>query len=145
MKIIRTGSARWRGGLKDGDGAISTQSGALTSHPYALSSRVNGEVGTNPEELIAAAHAGCFTMALSKTLGEAGLTAEHLETFARVTLEQVEGRFAITAVHLSLRGQVPGADAAVFERLAEKAKTECPVSRLLTARITLEAELQPRG
>ena len=143
MKIIRSGSARWRGNLKEGRGAISTQSGALNAQPYALASRIDGQPGTNPEELIGAAHAGCFTMALSKSLGEAGLTAEHMETFSRVTLEQAEGRFTITALHLSLRAKVPGIDAGRFAELAEKAKTECPVSRLLNARITLEADLEP--
>src|SRR5260221_4308716 len=103
MKIIRRGSAQWRGGLKDGKGTISTQSGALKAYPYGFSSRFEGVPGTNPEELIAAAHAGCFTMALSLILGEAKLTAEQMDTTAEVSLESVEGGFAISAVHLSLK------------------------------------------
>src|SRR5260221_3829344 len=104
MKIIRRGSAQWRGGLKDGKGTISTQSGALNGYPYGFGSRFEGVPGTNPEELIAAAHAGCFTMALSLMLGEAGLTAEQMETSAKVTLEQVDGAYAITAAHMTPRG-----------------------------------------
>jgi osmotically inducible protein OsmC len=120
------GSAAWRGGIKDGKGAISTQSGALKDYPYGFSSRFEGKPGTNPEELIGAAHAGCFTMALSLILGEAKLTAEHMETKAEVTLEKVADGFAITAVHLTLRAKVPGADAATFAALADKAKVGCP-------------------
>jgi lipoyl-dependent peroxiredoxin len=143
MKIQRTGSAAWKGGLKDGRGTISTESGALKAQPYGFAMRFEGTRGTNPEELLGAAHAGCFTMALSKILQEAKLTAEHLETSAKVTLEQVEGGFAITAVHLTLRGTVPGADAATFEALAAKAKAGCPVSKVLNAAITLDAALAP--
>jgi osmotically inducible protein OsmC len=135
------GSAAWRGGIKDGKGAISTQSGALKDYPYGFSSRFEGKPGTNPEELIGAAHAGCFTMALSLILGEAKLTAEHMETKAEVTLEKVADGFAITAVHLTLRAKVPGADAATFAALADKAKVGCPVSKLLNAKITLDAAL----
>ncbi len=141
MKIIRRGSAQWRGGLKDGKGTISTQSGALNGYPYGFGSRFEGVPGTNPEELIAAAHAGCFTMALSLMLGEAGLTAEQMETSAKVTLEQVDGAYAITAVHLTLRAKLPGADQVRLEQLADKAKAGCPVSKLLKADITLEATL----
>jgi osmotically inducible protein OsmC len=141
MKIQRTGSATWKGGIKDGRGTISTESGALKAHPYGFASRFEGMAGTNPEELLGAAHAGCFTMALSKILQEAKLTAEHLETSARVSLEQVEGGFAITMVHLTLRGKVPGADQATFAALAGKAKAGCPVSKVLKAAITLDAEL----
>lgn len=141
MKIIRHGSAVWSGGIKDGKGAISTESGALKAYPYGFASRFEGVPGTNPEELIAAAHAGCFTMALSKILGEAGLTAEKMETSARVALEQVDGGYAITAVHLTLRAQIPGADQAAFERLAGMAKAGCPVSKLFKAEITLDATL----
>src|SRR5476649_1669048 len=112
MKIERTGSAAWQGGIKDGKGSISTQSGALKTHPYGFSSRFEGLPGTNPEELIAAAHAGCFTMALSLILGEAKLTATQMDTTAEVTLEQIDGAFSITAVHLTLRAAVPGATAA---------------------------------
>jgi osmotically inducible protein OsmC len=141
MKIERQGSAVWQGGIKDGRGAISTGSGALKGYPYGFSSRFEGTPGTNPEELIAAAHAGCFTMALSLILGEAKLTAENMETSAKVTLEQVEGGYAITAVHLTLKAKVPGADQATFEKLAGMAKTGCPVSKLLKAEITLDASL----
>jgi lipoyl-dependent peroxiredoxin len=141
MKINRHGSAQWQGGIKDGKGAISTESGALKDYPYGFSSRFEGLPGTNPEELLAAAHAGCFTMALSLILGEAKLTAEHMETSATVTLEQVEGGYAITAVHLTLKAKIPGADQATFEKLAGMAKAGCPVSKLFKADITLEATL----
>lgn len=141
MKIVRHGSARWQGGIKDGKGMISTQSTALNDYPYGFASRFEGKPGTNPEELIAAAHAGCFTMALSLILGEAGLTAEYMETTAEVTLEQVEGGYAITSVHLKLKAKIPGANQQTFENLSGKAKAGCPVSKLLKAEITLEAEL----
>ena len=141
MKIDRKGSAVWQGGLKDGKGAITTESGALTAHPNGFASRFEGVKGTNPEELIAAAHAGCFTMALSLILGEAHLTAEKMETSAKVTLEQVEGGFAITAVHLTLQAKIPGTDQATFEKLTGMAKAGCPVSKLLKADITLDATL----
>ena len=136
-----TGSAVWEGGIKDGKGAISSHSGALKAYPYGFASRFEGQPGTNPEELIGAAHAGCFTMALSLILGEAGLRASHMETTAEVTLEKEGEGFAITAVHLTLEGRVPGADQAKFEALANKAKEGCPVSKLLKAAITLDARL----
>ena len=136
------GSAAWQGGIKDGKGAITTRSGALKDYPYGFGSRFEGKPGTNPEELIGAAHAGCFTMALSLILGEAHLTAEHMETRAEVTLEQVPDGFAITAVHLTLKARIPGADRARFEELAAKAKAGCPVSKLLKAEITLDATLE---
>ncbi len=141
MKINRRASATWRGGLKDGVGAISTESKALKDAPYGFAARFEGKPGTNPEELIAAAHAGCFTMALSLVLGEAKLKAEQMDTSAEVTLEQSEGGFAITAVHLTLRAKVPGADQQTFANLAAKAKSSCPVSKLLKAAITLDAAL----
>jgi lipoyl-dependent peroxiredoxin len=141
VKINRTASAAWQGGLKDGKGSISTESGALASYPYGFASRFEGKKGTNPEELLGAAHAGCFTMALSLILGEAGLTATQMDTSARVTLEQVEGGFAITAVHLTLKAKIPGADQAKFAELAAKAKAGCPVSKVLKADITLDAQL----
>jgi lipoyl-dependent peroxiredoxin len=141
MKIHRQGSASWQGGLKDGKGTISTQSGALKAYPYGFAARFEGVPGTNPEELIGAAHAGCFTMALSLILGEAKLTAEQMDTTAKVTLEQVEGGFAITAVHLTLKAKIPGTDQARFEELAAKAKAGCPVSKLMKAEITLDATL----
>jgi lipoyl-dependent peroxiredoxin len=141
MKITRTGSAAWQGGLKDGKGTISTESGALKSYPYGFASRFEGQRGSNPEELIAAAHAACFTMALSLILGEAKLTATEMDTTAKVAIEQVEGGFAITEVHLALKARIPGADQATFETLTAKAKAGCPVSKLLKAEITLEATL----
>jgi osmotically inducible protein OsmC len=143
MKITRRGSAVWRGGLKDGVGAISTESGALKEHPYGFAARFEGQRGTNPEELIAAAHAGCFTMALSMILGEAGLVAERMDTAAEATLEQVEGGWAITSVRLTLRAKVPGTDAATFAKLADKAKAGCAVSRTLRADVSLDAALVP--
>src|SRR6266436_1317920 len=141
MKIKRRGSAKWSGGIKDGKGAISSESGALKEYPYGFASRFEGKPGTNPEELLGAAHAGCFTMALSLILGEAKLTADQMDTTAEVTLEQVEGGYAITSVHLTLKAKVPGADQATSEKLAAKAKAGCPVSKLLKAEITLEATL----
>jgi len=137
-----TGSAVWQGGIKDGKGAISTKSGALKDYPYGFSSRFEGKPGSNPEELIGAAHAACFTMALSLILGEAKLTAEKMETTAEVTLDKVDNGFAITSVHLSLKGKVPGADQAKFEELANKAKAGCPVSKLFNAKITLDVKLE---
>ena len=137
----KSGSAVWQGGLKDGKGAISTESGALNSHPYGFTARFEGGPGTNPEELIGAAHAGCFTMALSKILGDAGLTATEMNTKAEVTLDKVGDGFSITAVHLTLRGKVPGTDNATFIELANKAKVGCPVSKVLNASITLDAAL----
>jgi lipoyl-dependent peroxiredoxin len=141
MKIKRRASAAWKGGLKDGKGSISTESGALKEYPYGFASRFEGQRGTNPEELIAAAHAGCFTMALSLILGEAKLVADQMDTSAEVTLEQVEGGFAITAVHLTIKAKIPGTNQATFQELAAKAKAGCPVSKLLKADITLDAQL----
>ena len=141
MKIVRTGSAGWSGGIKDGKGSISTESGALQAYPYGFSSRFEGQPGSNPEELIAAAPSACFTMALSLVLGEAGLRADRLDTSAKVTLEQVDGGYAITASHLTLKARIPGADQETFENLAAGAKANCPVSKLLKAEITLDAAL----
>ena len=141
LKINRSASAAWSGGLKDGKGAISTESGALAAYPYGFAARFEGKKGTNPEELLGAAHAGCFTMALSLILGEAGLIATQMDTSARVTLEQIEGGFAISAVHLTLRAKIPGTDQAKFTELANKAKAGCPVSKVLKADITLDAAL----
>jgi lipoyl-dependent peroxiredoxin len=135
------GTAVWSGGIKDGKGAISTKSGALKDYPYGFASRFEGKPGTNPEELIGAAHAGCFTMALSGILGEAGLTAEKMETQADVTLVKQSDGFAITKVHLTLKAKIPGTDDAKFQELAAKAKAGCPVSKLLKAEITLDAKL----
>ena len=142
MVIKRRGTAAWQGGIKDGKGAISTESGALTAYPYGFASRFEGQLGSNPEELIGAAHAACFTMALSLILGEANLTAEHMETTAEVSLARLEGGYAIPAVHLTLKATVPGADQVTFESLAAKAKAGCPVSKLLRAEITLSATLE---
>ena len=141
MKIKRTGSASWQGGTKDGKGAITTESGALKAYPYGFASRFEGQRGTNPEELIAAAHAGCFTMALSVILGEAHLTAEQMDTSAVVTLEAVDDGYAITTIHLTLKAKIPGVDRATFVQLAAKAKAGCPVSKVLKAEITLDASL----
>ena len=141
MKIKRRGSAAWQGGIKDGKGTISTESGALKAYPYGFASRFEGQKGSNPEELIGAAHAACFTMALSLILGEAKLTAEEMETSAEIALEQVETGWAITSSHLTLRAKVPGASQATFEELAAKAKANCPISKLLKTEITLDAKL----
>ncbi|WP_131196069.1 OsmC family protein [Lichenihabitans psoromatis] len=135
------GSAVWQGGLKDGKGAISTKSGALASYPYGFAARFECKSGTNPEELIGAAHAGCFTMALSLILGEAHLTADQMETTAEVTLDKEGDGYAITAVHLTLTAKIPGIDQAQFEELAGQAKAGCPVSKLLKAHITMDAQL----
>jgi lipoyl-dependent peroxiredoxin len=141
MKIKRQGSAAWQGGIKDGKGTISTESGALSAYPYGFASRFEGQKGSNPEELIGAAHSACFTMALSLILGEAKLTATQLDTKAEVTLEQVDGGYAITAVHLTLTGKVPGTDQATFAELAGKAKAGCPVSKLFKTDISLDVTL----
>jgi len=141
MKINRKGSASWSGGFKDGKGSISTESGALSAHPYGYAMRFEGVKGTNPEELIGAAHASCFTMALSAILGQAKLTATKMDTTATVTLEQKDSGFAITAIHLDLKAQIPGTDQATFAELAKKAKENCPVSKLFKADITLDAKL----
>jgi lipoyl-dependent peroxiredoxin len=135
------GSAKWQGGIKDGKGAISTKSGALKDYPYGFASRFEGKPGSNPEELIGAAHAACFTMALSLILGEAKLTAEQMETKADVTLEKQGDGFAITSVHLTLTAKIPGADKVKFDELAGMAKAGCPVSKLLNTKITLDATL----
>lgn len=143
MKIKRTGSARWQGGFKDGSGTISTHSRALSDYPYSLATRFDDKPGTNPEELIGAAHSGCFTMAFSLVLSEAGLTATQLETSAEVVLESVEKGFAITSVHLVLKATIPGVAEEQFQALALAAKLNCPVSKLFTADITLHATLLP--
>jgi osmotically inducible protein OsmC len=137
----KTASAHWQGGIKDGKGTLSTQSGALANAPYGFNTRFADQPGTNPEELLGAAHAGCFTMALSKELGEAGMTAESIDTQADVTLDKSDGGFAITAVHLTLKARIPGADRTAFEHAVETAKNGCPVSKVLNAEITLEAVL----
>jgi osmotically inducible protein OsmC len=137
----RTASARWRGDLKQGTGTISTQSGTLKDTAYSFTARFESGTGTNPEELIAAAHAGCFTMALAAAMGRAGITPQELSTQATVTLEQVQGNWTISAVHLELTGRVPGIERAKFDELAADAKANCPVSRVLNASISLDATL----
>ena len=138
----RKASAVWQGGLKDGKGTISTDSGVLANTQYSFSTRFEDGAGTNPEELIAAAHAGCFSMALSGQLGAAGLTAESINTTASVSLEKTDAGFAITKVHLDVRAKVPGADQAAFEKATNNAKTGCPVSKVLNAEITMTATLE---
>ncbi len=139
--VLKTASANWQGGLKDGKGRVSTQSGVLDSEDFSFAKRFEDQPGTNPEELIAAAHASCFSMALSMVLGEAGFTAEHLSTEAEVSLEKGEEGFAITASHLKLTAAVPGVSEEDIRKAAEVAKENCPVSRLLKARITLDVTI----
>jgi osmotically inducible protein OsmC len=138
----RTGSAVWQGDLKSGKGVVSTQSGALKETSYSFVTRFENGAGTNPEELIAAAHAGCFAMALSATLGGAGFTPDRLAAQATVTLEQVQGNWTITTVDLQLDAKVPGIDQAKFDEIAADAKKNCPVSRVLNATINLKTTLQ---
>lgn len=137
----RSGHAVWRGGLKDGKGTVSSESGALSGIPYNFGMRFENEKGTNPEELIAAAHASCFSMALSLALEQEGMRAESIDTRATVTLEKQDGGFAVTASHLDTTVQIPGADRAKFEKAAEGAKSGCPISKLLNAKITMDARL----
>jgi lipoyl-dependent peroxiredoxin len=137
----RSASAVWKGGLKEGRGTISTQSGVLADTQYSFSTRFEEGKGTNPEELVAAAHAGCFSMALSAQLNNAGQTAESIETEATVTLDKTDAGFTITAVHLKVRAKVPGATPPDFQKAAEAAKAGCPISRLLKAEITMETRL----
>jgi len=138
----RSGSAVWKGGLKDGSGTVSTESGVLANSPYNFSKRFESEKGTNPEELIAAAHAACFSMALSAQLGNAGMKADSINTTATVSLEQVEGGFAVTSSHLETTVRVPNADKAAFDKAVENAKSGCPISKLLNATITMNAKLE---
>ena len=135
------GTAKWQGGLKDGRGAISTKSGALNENPYGFASRFEGKPGTNPEELIGGAHAGCFTMALSLILEQAGFKAEEMNTKAEITLAKQGDGFAITKSQLTLRAKIPGIDDAKFKELAGKAEKGCPVSKLLKCEISLDAAL----
>ena len=138
----RTASAAWTGGLQKGAGTISTQSGILTKAQYGFKERFEEGPGTNPEELIAAAHAGCFSMALAAQLEKEGMTPDRLQTGAAVTFDKVDGAFSITAIHLDLKAHVPGASQADLERVANIAKHECPVSKLLNAPITLSVKLE---
>jgi len=138
----KSASAVWQGGLKDGKGTISTESGALKDNPYGFNTRFEDTPGTNPEELIGAAHAGCFSMAFSMMLGQAGLTAERIDTRAEVTLDKDGEGFSITTIELTLKARIPGADDAQFQQIANQAKEGCPVSKVLNARITLNATLE---
>lgn len=138
----RTASAEWRGGLKDGKGTISSGSGVLENTQYSFGTRFEEGKGTNPEELIAAAHAGCFAMALSAQLGEAGITPESIHANATVALEKGEGGWAVTSSHLDVKARIPGADSAAFEKAANAAKEGCPISKLLNAKITMNAQLE---
>lgn len=139
----RHAHAVWKGGLKDGNGTLSTERGVLKETPYNFSGRfAEGTTGTNPEELIGAAHAGCFSMAFSGQLNEAGMTPERIETKASVSLEKVDGKMTVTAIHLDVVATIPGADEAAFRKAAENAKAGCPISRLLAAaEITMDAKL----
>jgi osmotically inducible protein OsmC len=138
----RTASAVWTGDLKQGKGSVSTQSGVLKDTQYSFATRFENGIGTNPEELIAAAHAGCFAMATSAALGKAGFTPEKLATNATLTLEQVSGNWTITTVDLQMTAKVPGIDAKKFQEIAADAKANCPVSRVLNAKISLDAKLE---
>ena len=138
----RKASAEWKGGLKDGKGTISSDSGVLANTPYSFGTRFEEGKGTNPEELIAAAHAGCFSMALSGQLGNAGLTAERINTTATVTLEKTDAGFTVTSVHLDVKCKILGADAKAFDTAANNAKAGCPISRLLNTKITMDAKLE---
>jgi lipoyl-dependent peroxiredoxin len=139
----RKASAEWHGDLKTGKGTVSADSGVLANTPYSFSTRFEDQKGTNPEELIAAAHAGCFTMALSAELGKASLVPESLRTTATVTLDKLDGGWTVTESHLEVVGKVPGATPEAFRKAAEAAETGCPISRLLKAKITMDAQLEP--
>ena len=137
----RKASAIWRGDLKGGKGSISTESGVLKDTQYSFSTRFENGVGTNPEELIAAAHAGCFSMAFSAELGKAGLTPESIQTTATITMEKTDAGFTVTESHLDMTAKIPGADRAKALEIANAAKAGCPISRLLNAKVTLDAKL----
>ena len=141
MKINKSASAHWEGSLKEGKGYISTESGVLDNQPYGFNTRFEGGNGTNPEELVGAAHAGCFSMALSMVLGEAGFTPDDISTVATVSLEKSDAGFAVTASHLDVTAKVPGATAEQFAEAAAAAKENCPISKLLSAEITMDATL----
>jgi osmotically inducible protein OsmC len=137
----RKANARWQGTVKEGSGTLSVQSGTLKDTPFSFDARFGDGKGTNPEELIAAAHAGCFTMALSFMLNNSGFTADAIDTEAALTLDRVNDTWTVTAVHLTTRARIPKIDAAKFGELASNAKANCPISRLLNATITLDAAL----
>lgn len=141
MTIHKKGLAHWEGNIRQGKGTISTESGALQHQPYGFNTRFEGKSGTNPEELIGAAHAGCFSMALSLMLGEENYIPESIDTTADVSLDKVDGGFAITNITLNSKVKLPGIDEAIFDKIIQKAKAGCPVSQLLNAKITLEYKL----
>jgi lipoyl-dependent peroxiredoxin len=138
----RLGSAVWNGGLRNGNGVMSTETGVLKSTQYSFGTRFENGIGTNPEELIAAAHAGCFSMAFSGQLENAGMKPERISTTAHLTLEKLDAGWTTTAIHLVVTAKVPGADPAAFQKAADNAKAGCPVSRLLNTKITMEATLE---
>jgi osmotically inducible protein OsmC len=138
----RTASALWQGGLKEGKGTLATESGVLNGVPYSFRTRFEGQPGTNPEELIAAAHAGCFSMALSAEFGKAGMTAETIRTAATLTMENIASGWTVTEIHLGVTVKLPNADAGKFEAAANAAKAGCPISRLLNTKITMDAKLE---
>ena len=138
----RSASALWRGGLKDGEGTVSTESGVLKQSPYSFRTRFEGQPGTNPEELIGAAHAGCFSMALSAELGKAGLTPETIRTTATITMDKTDAGFTVTESHLDVTVKLAAGDPGKFEAAANAAKAGCPISRLLNAKITMDARLE---
>lgn len=140
--MIRKGSAVWKGGLKEGKGTVSTDSGVLSNAQYSFGTRFENGKGTNPEELIGAAHAGCFSMALSAELGKVNLTPESISTTATVTLEMLDSGPTVTTIHLETVAKIPGAERSAFEKAANNAKAGCPISRLLNAKITMEARLE---
>ena len=139
----RRATAVWQGGLKDGQGTLTTDSKVLSNTPYSFSTRFEGSPGTNPEELLGAAHAGCFSMALSAQLGEVGIKPERIETKATITLEKLDAGFTITRSHLDVAVKAPGADRTKFEAAATKAKTGCPLSKVIKAEISMDARLEP--
>jgi len=138
----RKGSAVWQGDLRNGKGTVSTETGVVANAPYTFGTRFEDAPGTNPEELIAAAHAACFSMAFSGQLANAGLTADRIDTTANLTLERLEPGFTITAIHLDVSAKVPGASREAFDKAANTAKETCPVSRLLNTKITMDAKLE---
>jgi osmotically inducible protein OsmC len=137
----RKASAEWKGGLKEGKGSVSTESGVLSQAQYSFSTRFENGVGTNPEELVAAAHAGCFSMALSAELGKAGITPESIRTTATLTMDKTEAGWTVTEIHLDVGAKIPNADPKAFENAANTAKAGCPISRLLNTKITMDAKL----
>jgi osmotically inducible protein OsmC len=141
MSIVKTATAHWEGDLKTGKGQISTESGALKANPYGFNTRFEGVAGTNPEELIGAAHAGCYSMALSLILGEAGMKADAIDTKASVTLEKLDSGFTITKIHLDVAIKVTGGDKAAIQECANKAKAGCPVSKVLNAEISMDTKI----